>query len=46
MLERGISVVAAEGVRAMWVAVVNTGTRENEIGEEGLALMPVAALTD
>ena len=41
MLERGINVVVAEGVRAVWVAVLNPETGENE-----LTLMPAAALTN
>ena len=41
MLERGINVVAAEGVKVVWVAVVNPGTGENE-----LTTMPASSLTN
>lgn len=47
VLERGISAaVATKGAMAVLVAVVSLGTGENEFGEEGLPLMPVAALTN
>ena len=47
MLERGISVVvAADRVMVVLVAIVSPGTRENEVGEEGLTLMPTTTLTD
>jgi hypothetical protein len=46
-LERGMSVVvAADGAMAVLVAIVSPGTRENEVGEEGLTLMPTTTLTD
>ena len=46
MLERGIiTVVAADGAMAVLVVVVSPGTGEEEFGEEGLTLMPVAVLT-
>jgi hypothetical protein len=47
VLERGISVVvAADGVMVVLVAIVSPGTRENEVGEEGLTLMPTTTLAD
>jgi len=47
VLERGMSVVvAADGAMAVLVAIVSPGTRENEVGEEGLTLMPTTTLTD
>jgi len=39
-------VVAADGAMAVLVAIVSPGTRENEVGEEGLTLMPTTTLTD
>jgi len=46
VLERGISVIAAEGVIAVLVAVVSPRTRENKFGEGELTLMPTTTLTD
>jgi hypothetical protein len=47
VLERGMSVVvAADRAMAVLVAIVSPGTRENEVGEEGLTLMPTTTLTD
>ena len=47
MLERGISVVVAtDRVMVVLVAIVSPGTRENEVGEEELTLMPTTTLTD
>jgi hypothetical protein len=47
VFERGIIiVVAADGVMVVLVAIVSPGTRENEVGEEELTLMPTTTLTD
>jgi hypothetical protein len=46
VLERGISVIIAEGVMVVLVAVVSPGTRENEFGEGELTLMPATTLTN
>jgi hypothetical protein len=46
VLERGISVIAAEGVMVVLVAVVSLGIEENEFGEGGLTLMLAAELTN
>jgi hypothetical protein len=47
VLERGMSVVvAADGAMAVLVAIVSPGTRENEVGEEELTLMPTTTLAD